>query len=125
MGKKNLSFEAIIERLGAEIDSTSGGIDIFARLLGLNFTTPLRPGAFVAVGIPGRIYNDVIKIPRSALLDNKYLFIIREGRLKRFNVEIVQLGPDWVLISDDKLDGELVAVKPFPEMAEGLKVESR
>ena len=125
VGKKNLSFEAIIERLGAEIDSTSGGIDIFARLLGLNFTTPLRPGAFVAVGIPGRIYNDVIKIPRSALLDNKYLFIIREGRLKRLNVEIAQLGPDWVLISDDKLDGELVAVKPFPEMAEGLKVESR
>ena len=77
------------------------------------------------MGIPGRIYNDVIKIPRSALLDNKYLFIIREGRLKRFNVEIVQLGPDWVLISDDKLDGELVAVKPFPEMAEGLKVASR
>ena len=53
VGNETLEYEAHIERVGAEIASTTGGVEIFAVIQSSGSQANLRPGAFVAVKAVG------------------------------------------------------------------------
>ena len=125
VGERSLDFDAVIERLGAEIDASSGGVDIYARLLNVDMNTPIRPGAFVEVVIPAQLHKAVIRIPGSALVNENHVYFVEAGRLEYKSVNVVRRGGDWVLIRGSELEGHKLVTRPFPEMAKGLKVDPR
>ena len=52
-----------LSRVGAEITSNTGGVNIFANIeLDNDQETPLRPGAFVRLRMPDKTYKSVISI---------------------------------------------------------------
>ena len=123
VGDRYLEFRAVIERLGAEIDATSGGINVYARLFDIGLDTPLRPGAFVEIIVPARMYQNVVRVPDTAIVGERDVYLVENGRLIKQTIDVVRRVNSWVLIRGKSLEGKYVVTRPFPEMAAGIRVE--
>ncbi|NKB22441.1 MAG: efflux RND transporter periplasmic adaptor subunit [Alphaproteobacteria bacterium] len=125
VGRQSFRFDATIARLGAEIDAASGGIGVYARLDAPNLQTPLRPGAFVEVNVPGNLYRKVYQLPESALGADGTVYIIQKGRLTPLKVNVLRRVAKDVLVRADIPTGSKIVTTHFPEIGPGLRVEVR
>jgi RND family efflux transporter MFP subunit len=125
VGQQSFRFDATIERLGAEIDAASGGIGVYARLDAPDLNTPLRPGAFVEVSVPGNMYRNVLRLPDSALGTNGTVYVIEKGRLSPRRVEVLRRVAKDVLVRSKIPNGTKIVTTHFPEIGPGLRVEVR
>jgi multidrug efflux system membrane fusion protein len=125
IGIKAFTYIADIQRVGAEIDVTGGGVDVYAKLKNIDSTTPLRPGAFVQVIVPSRVYEDVAQVPDTAVVRGNLIYLIENGRVKEAIINQVRRGKDYILIRGAELDGKMVITRPFPKISNGLLVESK
>jgi len=125
VGSQNFNYNAIIDRIGAKIEPTSGGVNIYARLLGIDLDTPLRPGAFVEVTIPDRLYKKVVRVPETAIVGGKIMYIVNDGFLVAKKIDIIRRTGDSILVRGDFLDGEVIVTQTFPEIGSGLRIETQ
>ena len=128
VGQKDLLFSADISRIGAEIKSNTGGVNVYASIdLPDDTITPLRPGAFVRLGMPGKSFDSVIVIPDSALYEDSYVFVIEEDRLTKQMVKIHGYDKTNVLITPIEASSisndDMIITNQLREAGEGVKVE--
>lgn len=128
VGSSTMSFAAMVERVGAEIDSTTGGVDVYA-VIDPDADTLLRPGAFVWTRIADRKYPGVFRAPESALYGDKVFVVTKENRLAARPVTIVGYAGDDILFSSrgdsSVTDGDRVVITQIREGGAGIKVEVR
>ena len=127
-GNKTFTFDANIARIGAEIKSNTGGVDLYASLLADNTNISLiRPGAFVAITVPDKTYSQVISLPDTAIYEDSYIFVIKNERLEKRSVSILGYDNINTLIVAKKPsaieNGDMIAVTQLREAGEGVKVE--
>jgi len=122
VGKEPFIFDAEIVRVGSRIASSSGGVDVYARVENPLEPTPLRPGAFVEVRVPDVRYQDVVRLPQTALYSNDHVYVIKDGRLERRTVTPVGGADGNVLVRGDLQDGERVAATRLARPGDGVKV---
>ena len=114
-------YEGEISHIGSEISSETGGIDVFATIF-LSETQHLRPGAFVTLFVEDRLYENVISIPQSAIYNDAYVFIHKEGRLMRKEIVIEGVDRNNLLIKGDISEGDEIMITRLSNAGEGLKV---
>ena len=124
VGERRNEYAARIERVGARIDSASGGVELYARIESSGIADLLRPGAFVEVRLPGRLYEKVVRVPETALHGDT-VYAIVDGRLEARTVTVVAREGTSALLLGDLVDGEIIVTTRFPEIAPSLKVEVR
>lgn len=115
-------FKAVIDRVDGEVDAESGGVDLYARILGHGAEGVLRPGAFVEVSLNDRLYRDVVRLPESALHDGDTVYVVVNNRLEARAVEVLLRGGNDVLLRGALADNENVVVTRLPEIGPGLLV---
>ncbi|MDC0196183.1 efflux RND transporter periplasmic adaptor subunit [Gammaproteobacteria bacterium] len=125
IGMQEFTYIADIQRVGAEIDVSGGGVDVYAKLKNINLTTPLRPGAFVQVIVPSKVYQNVAKVPDTAVVRENVIYLIENGRVKETIIKQVRRDEDYILIRGAELDGKIIITRPFPKISDGLLVESK
>ncbi|MCH8090793.1 MAG: efflux RND transporter periplasmic adaptor subunit [Proteobacteria bacterium] len=126
IGGEAYGFDATIERIGGEIDPTSGGIDMFARIRAGGTETSLRPGAFVEVTLSDRLYRNVVRLPESALHGDDVVYVAAaDGRLVARRIELMLRVGNDVLVRGSFEPGDRVVTTRFPEIGPGLRVEIR
>ena len=128
VGQRDLIFDAYISRVGAEITSNTGGVNIFANIeLDNDQETPLRPGAFVRLRMPDKTYKSVISIPETAVYEDEYIYIIKDQRLKKAVIVISGYDQSNVLIQPAEQlmiqNGDLIVTNQLREAGEGVKVD--
>lgn len=127
LGETTLDMPAEIERVDATIQADRGGIAVFARLAGLGPDTPLRPGAFVTVVLPGRAYHDVARLPETALFsgaDGDIVYVVDgDGRLQPRPVTVAAATGNDILVTGTLGDGDRVVTTRFTEIGAGVAVE--
>ena len=128
VGQRDLIFDAYISRVGAEITSNTGGVNIFANIeLDNDQETPLRPGAFVRLRMPDKTYKSVISIPETAVYEDEYIYIIKDQRLKKAVIVISGYDQSNVLIQPAEelmiQNGDLIVINQLREAGEGVKVD--
>lgn len=121
LGAQNVTLAGRIERQGAEIDASTGGIELFAHLEDLGPDIIIRPGAFVEVWIQERILDEVVRLPLTALGKDDRVYTVENGRLTAQTVTIIAEEEESVLVSG-LTPGALVVTTRFPEIRPGLKV---
>ena len=119
------AFSATIDRIQGEVDAAKGGVDLFARIIGAGPKTPLRPGAFIEVWFKERRYENLVRIPQTALHPGSRIFIARDGRLEERKVEVLARSGNDIYIRGAFAPGAKIVVTRFPEMIPGLKVSVR
>ena len=128
VGQKDLIFDASISRVGAEITSNTGGVNIFATIeMDKEQETPLRPGAFVRLRMPDKTYVSVIRIPETAVFNDEYIYIVKDQRLKKVGIAISGYDQSNVLIKPTQelmiQNGDLIVTNQLREAGEGVKVD--
>ena len=124
VGSTAITADAVLTRTGARIDAASGGVDLYARLLGAGLDSALRPGAFVEVELADRRYRQVVRLPESAL-HGDVVYAIVDGRLRPRQVAVVAHDGGDVLVRGDLRPDEQVLITRLTEVAPGLRVEIR
>ena len=121
-GSKLIVFNAVVERLESEIDPALGGVHMYARLDSNTTNTAIRPGAFVEVIVPDRVYEKVVRLPQEALHEGSIVYAIVGGRLEERMVDLVGRDGDWVLLKGALVDGEDIVLTRFTEIGPGVSV---
>jgi RND family efflux transporter MFP subunit len=128
VGDGTMQFAATVERVGAEIDSTTGGVDVYA-VIEPDENTLLRPGAFVWTKIADRNYENVYRAPESALYGDEVYIVSKESRLEARPVIVRGYADEDVLFSSagepSINDGDKVVTTQIREGGAGIKVEVR
>ncbi|HJP36291.1 MAG TPA: efflux RND transporter periplasmic adaptor subunit [Gammaproteobacteria bacterium] len=121
LGTTAYTYVAFIERGGAEIDSTSGGVVLYARItdgpIGI-----LRPGAFVEVSLPDVSYEDVIVLPATAVSDDGIVYVVEDSRLAARQVNVVRKFGGKIFIKADIPASTAIVAEQFPAIGPGILV---
>ena len=124
-GERSFPFRAVIQRADGEVDAASGGVRVYARIEDAGARVPLRPGAFVEVLIPDRVYRAAARLPETALVGGDTVYAVVDGRLEPRPVALLARVGNDVVVSGGIADGERIATTRFPEIGPGLKVQVR
>ena len=124
-GSRSFPFRAVVQRAGGMVDATSGGVTVYARIDPAASAVPLRPGAFVEVSIPDRVYRGATRLPETALVGGDTVYAVVEGRLEPRPVTLLARVGNDVVVSGEIADGERIATTRFPEIGPGVKVQVR
>jgi len=127
IGDETLVFNAVIRRVGSEIQSTSGGIDAYA-VVGTNGNQiALRPGAFVSVTLPDKPYKNILEAPDSALYGDDTVYIVEDSRLAARKIYVEGYSGTNMLfrsVGEPGIsDGGLIVTNQLREAGVGAKVE--
>ena len=121
VGKKEYVSEAIITRLDGEINNDTDGLNLYAKLV-KNNNIPI--GAFVEINMKRILKYKTIKIPNSAVFNNKYIYLLEGKYLNKKKINVVSEESDGLLIKDNDLDGKFIVVTRLSEMQNNMQVQS-
>ncbi len=83
---------------------------------------PLTDGMFCRVHIPGKVAQNVIAVPRSAVDSQNIIYTSVDNRLRSQEVEIARIEKDTILISKGLQDGDIILTKRPPASIDGMKL---
>jgi len=84
---------------------------------------PLAVGLFVRAEIDGRLAENVLVVPRSAMRDDDRLLLVdQDDRLRLQPVDVLRIDRDEVLLRTDLSPGDRVVVSPMQVVVEGMRV---
>jgi len=84
---------------------------------------PLAVGLFVRAEIEGRVVDDAVKLPRSALRGHDEVVVVEaDDRLRSRQVVVLQRGDEQVLVQGGIRPGERVVTSPLPLRIDGMSV---
>ncbi|WP_298983625.1 HlyD family efflux transporter periplasmic adaptor subunit [uncultured Roseibium sp.] len=123
LGNVPISYRAVVTRIGADVASTRGGVDLIASIESKGVNVPLRPGAFVEVSVPDQTYADSFRIPETAYYGEGTVYVVKDDRLERRAVMALAIDDGFILVKGDLEPGETLLVTRIPEAGEGLLVQ--
>lgn len=86
--------------------------------------TPLLVGTYVQVELKGKVLDNVVPIPRSALRDDERVFVVdSDGKLSTRRIEIAWRERGQVLVKKGLEEGDRVVLTPLPLATDGMAVE--
>lgn len=125
VGDEPVRYKATIERVAAEINAETGGVDVYARLVDPRKPVPLRPGAFVEVLVTDRAYSNVVRLPQTSLYNGDTVYVVVDGRLASRKVDLVGAAGTDILVRGDLKAGEHVMVTRLSKAEAGLRVQEQ
>ncbi|NNF15883.1 MAG: efflux RND transporter periplasmic adaptor subunit [Gammaproteobacteria bacterium] len=84
--------------------------------------TPLKIGEYVTARIQGRLLDDAIVIPVSAIYQSTFAYVVEQERLQRRNVDIAWQNDKEAIINAGLTAGDLLVLTPLGQVTSGLKV---
>jgi len=85
---------------------------------------PLAVGMFVNAEIGGRLLEDVVVLPRSALRGRDQVVVVdAERRLRLRHIEVLRRQRETVVVAEGLAPGELVCTSPLETVDEGGEVK--
>lgn len=94
---------------------------LYARLIG-PIPKTLRPGAFVELVIPARRLDDVVRLPETALYEEKTVYAVANGRLEARPVTVEARQGDTIWVRGPLAHGDQVLTTRLAIAAPGLRV---
>ncbi len=124
LGGKPLEYKGIVDRVGAEISAATGGVYVYARIMGDEVQLrALRPGAFVEILMNDRSYDRVARLPESALYGSDTVYVVKDKRLQSRRVNVVGNSGLDVLVRGELAPGDEVLITRLAQAGRGLLVD--
>ena len=122
VGDTKFVSHGVVDRMESQIDSSLGGVHVYARLEQGSSESLLRPGAVVNVLSKDRLYEQVVRLPEGVLHDDQTVYVVAEGRLNKRNVTLIGRDHNHVLVQGELMEGDFVTVTRFDGIMDGLAV---
>ena len=123
LGDKKISYPAVIERVGAQVNANTGGVEVFARITNPSTPIALRSGAFVEVLVPDKTFSDVVRLAPTALYLGDTVYVIKDGRLAARKIKVVGGDGNDILVSGNIKPGDRVLATRVSTPGDGVRVQ--
>ena len=122
LGNTPVTYPAKVTRVGADVASTRGGVELIAAIDNTDAAVPLRPGAFVEVSLPDQTYLESFRIPETGYYGDGTVYVVRDNRLEPREVEALAIDDGFILVRGNLQSGETLLTTRIPEAGAGLLV---
>ncbi|ASP36390.1 efflux RND transporter periplasmic adaptor subunit [Labrenzia sp. VG12] len=122
LGNEPVTYPATVTRIGADVASNRGGVDLIAQIDTSGVDIPLRPGAFVEVALSDRVYPQSFRVPETAYYGGGTVYVVTDSRLEPRDVTSLAIDDGFILVTGALEDGETLLTTRIPEAGEGLLV---
>jgi membrane fusion protein, multidrug efflux system len=115
------TWEGTVVRKSDFVDPNSQSISVFVELESSK-SKPLYQGQYLKAVFAEKNLDNSMEIPRNAIFNKEFVFIIEEGRLIKQRINILKTNENTVLFSGLE-PGTLVVVEPLVNAQEGTNAE--
>jgi len=113
-----------IIRIGTTIDIKTQTVQVFVSI-DHRMGDGLHDGVFVSAAITGRRIPAAVTVPRRALYDEQFVYVVRDGALDLRKVNVVRKDPETVIVDDGLTEGELLVTQMLQGVAPGMPARPR
>jgi len=117
---RGLDWEGTVIRKSRYVDENTQSQEIFVRVPSTG-TNALLPGEYLHATFPLRPIDGVMEIPRNAVFNSNEVFIVKDGRLSKKEIQIVKLN-ERTLCFNGLDEGDSVVVQQLINVSEGTLV---
>lgn len=122
-GNTAAPVEGLVDRVSDVLDERMQTVPVFVRVDNAA-ARGLRGGGYVTVDIEGRKLDHVLHLPRKAIHNRTFVYVIDEGRLEEKEVRLAHVGIEDVYVSGGIREGAVVIVEPVQDAVIGMRVQS-
>ena len=115
-------FPGEVVRIGSDIVSDRGGVEIFANLIASRSGLKLRPGAFLEIIVTDRVYPNSAKLPESAVYGSNTVYAVVDGVIEPRKIRVLAYDGKNVIVDGNVVDGDVVMTTRLSEVGAGLAV---
>lgn len=123
LGTTPVTYQATVSRIGADVASTRGGVELIASIDSSDAAVPLRPGAFVEISLADETYHDSFRVPETAYYGEGKVYVVKDSRLEPRKVEALAIDDGNIIVRGNLTSGETLLTTRIPEAGKGLLVE--
>lgn len=125
IGLKDYSWKGKVVRSEGRVDENTRMLNVVIRVdEPYSSYPPLAIGMFVRVKIEGKIKEQVIEIPPSAIRDSNVVWVLdREDRIRFRKIKILKVYRDNALVENGLKEGDRVVVSFLKVVTDGMKVK--
>lgn len=116
-------WEGKISRVGRSIDTQTQTVPMFVQLV-RDLPLVLPQGVFLEANVPGKVIKNAIEVPRRALYENRFVYVIREGRFEDRQVDVARSLRETVIINGGLQSGDTLVVEPLQGVAAGMAAQA-
>jgi RND family efflux transporter MFP subunit len=85
-------------------------------------SSALLLGSYVRLDIEGRTMKDVIKLPRKAIKDNNFIWLMKDGKLHFHKISPIWTEREYVVISNGLKNGDKVIISEISTPVENMDI---
>jgi membrane fusion protein (multidrug efflux system) len=119
--QRGLTWEGRVIRKSQYVDENTQSQEVFVQIP-YQSQKPLLAGEYLQATFPVRPINGVMEIPRNSVFNANEVFIVRNGRLARQEINVVKVN-DRTLIFNGLEEGDSVVVQQLINVSEGTPVQ--
>lgn len=113
-----------IDRIGKEINDMTQTVDIYV-VLDNDDQNQILNGLFLKADFPGLAVENAVSIPPRAVYENKYVYLIENGKLNRVDIEIARRELDQIIISNGLKDGDVLVTEIMQGVSSGMPAKPK
>lgn len=125
---KDRTWLANVVRTEGELDAQTRMVNLIAQVKAPydqgDDAPPLTVGLFVEAEIIGTEFEDVVRVPRSAVMEGDRVRIVTaDNRLEFRSVDVLRRTGDTIFLNGGVRDGESICLSELPGATEGQRVQ--
>lgn len=118
---KTESYNAKVVRKSAFVEASTQSRSIFVEI-NPNSRNKLMTGESYFVEFSGQKIDSAMEIPRSAVFNTSFVYTVKDGRLKKEQINIIKTNEKTIIFDGLEANTELV-IEPLINVKDGLAVE--
>ena len=113
-----------MRRIGKKIDTRTQTVQIYV-VLDQKDDKRIYDGVFITASMKGHVLPRSLVVPRRALYENRYVYVIEDGQLSVRQVTIGRSEHDYVIVTGGLSEGEVLVTEMLQGVAQGMPARSR
>ncbi len=118
------TWTGTIRRIGKTIDNRTQTVQIYIAV-DQSGDDNLYDGVFLKALIPGKNIPQACKVPRQALYEDEFVYVIENEMLAYRQVQVVRGQPDYCIVNGGLANGDLLVVEMLQGVAAGMHARPR
>ncbi len=118
------TWSGTLKRIGKTVDTRTQTVQLYIALDNAA-ESDLYDGVFMKGVIPGRTVHRAITVPREALYEQRYVYVVENNRLMYRPVTVVRREPEHVIVSEGLKNGDRLVVEMLQGVAPGMPARIR
>jgi len=117
-------WQGKIRRIGKNIDTRTQAVQVYASV-DRGDQNGLFNGVFMKAQIPGKVIKNSISIPRRAIYEDKFVYLVKNGKLEYREVMISFQEPESVIATGGLQNGDTLVVELLQGVVPGMMAQAR